>query len=149
MVVGVPSPRLERLDTVESSSDRGTAAGRMKAIPSVNLSVIGQGRLGTYTLLKWVPVPPCHHALLVLLLGTGAFPASKVVARSEKSCLSPQGILRSVLTALSAPSSSGQHSLRPLRCAFLCSMFPVFLQPRPQLNRNATLERGFHKQSDE
>jgi hypothetical protein len=31
MVDGVPSPRLERLDTVESSFDRGTAAGRMEA----------------------------------------------------------------------------------------------------------------------
>jgi hypothetical protein len=37
MVDGVPSPRLERLDTVESSSERGNAAGRVETIRSVDL----------------------------------------------------------------------------------------------------------------
>ncbi len=43
---GVPSSWLERLDTVESSVERGNAAGRMDTIRSVDLSAIGHVDLG-------------------------------------------------------------------------------------------------------
>ena len=52
MVEGVSSPRWERLDTVESSSERGNAAGRVETIPSVDLSTIEQRQSRTYTQLK-------------------------------------------------------------------------------------------------